>query len=117
MVAKTKEYSSGEMRNYIVVHRQVSTPDGSGGQNVTWVLHCAFWADVSDGSSAERYSDSSFGRIRSEELKVFTTWYRTDILVTDRLFWSGEYWNIRGVDDVQNRGKYISISAEKGVEQ
>lgn len=117
MRRKSDDYTAGELRSKIVVERPQYTPDDSGGRTKVWVEHVTFYAFVEEKSSRERYADGSLGRLRSEELWEFTTWFRSDILVTDRLVWAGRYWNIRDVENILNRNKFTRITAEAGVEQ
>jgi head-tail adaptor len=117
MRRKIDDYTAGEFRFKVQVQRVTYTPDGAGGQNKTWANHVVIFCFVEEKRVDERYSDSSLGRVRSEELWEFTTWKRGDIIVEDRLLWSDRIWNIRSVGNLLGRNKFTRIIAEAGVEQ
>jgi SPP1 family predicted phage head-tail adaptor len=57
------------------------------------------------------------GRVTSPKTFNFTTWWRDDINVEDRLILNGEPYNIRSVSNQWENNKFIFIAAENGVEQ
>jgi len=111
------DYTAGELRERVQVQRVRYTPDGAGGQLKTWVDHVVLFAFVEEKSARENYADSSLGRIRTEKHWEFTTWKRGDITVQDRLVWADRLWDIRSVENLLARNKFIRIIAEAGVEQ
>lgn len=117
MKRTTDNYTAGEFRFPVVVQRVSYTDDGHGGQEKRWNDGPTIWCYIEEKRSIERFSDSSLGRIRSEELWEFTTWWRDDIGVEDRLSWNGRLWNIRSADNLLGRNKFLVVIAEAGVEQ
>jgi len=114
---RTDDYTAGDLRQPVVVQRVTYTPDGSGGQDKTWADFATIYCFVENKASDERFADGALGRIRTFERWEFTTWRRTDITVEDRLSWNGTLWNIRGVENVLSRNKFLRLIAEAGVEQ
>jgi hypothetical protein len=55
--------------------------------------------------------------VRSEEEWEFTTWWRDDIRTGDMLTFEGKNYNIRKVENVLKRNKFLRMLAEAGVEQ
>lgn len=117
MRAKTDDYTAGDLRQPVIVQSVVTTADGSGGQNKVWSDAVTIFCFVSQKSGSEVYSDGSIGRVRAVDLWEFTTWWRTDLAVTQRLSWNGRLWNIRNIENIMNRNKFARITAEAGVEQ
>ena len=118
MNPKTPPYSAGDFRFPVEVQRPVDTPDGSGGATVAWPTHIAVvMCAVEDKAARETYKDSGTGRLEGERSTTFTTWYGQDIVITDRLVFLGRLYNIRRVDNLHNRNKFLRIEADAGVEQ
>lgn len=118
MMKKTPEYTAGEFRQPISIWRPTSTPNGSGGQDVSWAEHIpVVFCIMEDMSGDEGYGDNSTGRVRTLNKNKFTTWWRDDIAVTDQIRYLGVQYNIRRIDNVLMRNKFLSIEAESGVEQ
>lgn len=115
---KTPDYSGGEFRFPVVVQRPTYTPDDSGGQVTVWndIIPEMFCA-IDNAGGSEPYGDGSTGRIRTQQMFNFTTWWRDDIQQTDRLIYGGLSWNIRQINNLNLRIKFIQIKAEAGVEQ
>jgi head-tail adaptor len=55
--------------------------------------------------------------VRTFQSYAFSTWWRTDIQQTDRLSFQGNLFNIRAINNVELRNKFLVIVAESGVEQ
>lgn len=117
MRAKTDDYTAGDLRQPVIVQRVTYTPDDSGGKTKVWSDAFTIFCFVTNKSGSEQYSDGSTGRVRMVETWEFTTWWRTDMDVTQRLSWDGRLWNIRDIENIMGRNKFARISAEAGVEQ
>jgi SPP1 family predicted phage head-tail adaptor len=117
-VKKTADITAGEFRFPVEVQRPSYTDDGSGGQNKTWptVIPVVFCA-VENRQGSEPYGDKDKGRIRTFQTFSFTTWWRDDIQVTDRLLFQGTLFNIRRINNLDLRNKFLQIIADSGVEQ
>lgn len=114
---KTDPYTGGEFRFPVVVQRPTYAPDDSGGQTTTWSDIAMVYCAIDNKSGREPYGDGSTGRVRTEQQFAFTTWWRDDIQQTDRLVYDNKYWNIRQLNNLQLRNKFLQIVAEAGVEQ
>jgi len=114
---KTPDYSGGEFRFPVVVQRPIYTPDDSGGQETSWSDQFTIFCDIDNAGGSEPYGDGSTGRIRTQQTFNFTSWWRDDIQQTDRLAYNGLFWNIRQINNLNLRNKFIQIKAEAGVEQ
>lgn len=118
MIPETHAYTAGEMRFPASVERPIDEPDGAGGSSTQWVVVIPIlWCHVEQVTGDEKYSDQSGGRVRTFKKQRFTTWWRDDIRTTDRIMFEGVLYNIRTIDNLMNRNKFMWIVAESGVEQ
>lgn len=117
MKTRNEPFTAGEFRFLVEVQKVHLSNDGAGGQTKSWKKHAEFFAAVTNQSGTERYSDSALGRVRTQQKWLFTTWYREDITVEMRLFFNGQHYNIRVINNLELRNKFIQIEAESGVEQ
>lgn len=117
MISKVEQITAGEMRHLVQVQRPSYVDDGSGGQETTWADHVQVWCLAQEKGSNEPYGDVATGRVRTKKTFVFFTWWRDDIVETDRLSWGGVLWNISCTENLQTRNKILKITADAGVEQ
>ena len=111
-------YVAGDFRMPVTVQRPVYGDDGAGGQTTTWTTHIAtVMCAVDNKQGSEPYSDKAFGRLRTFQKFLFTTWYGVDIVQTDRLLFQGVLYNIRAVNNLKLLNKFLQIEADAGVEQ
>ncbi len=116
MKSRLPEYSAGEFRHLVAVHRVVEVPDGSGGFTKGWVEAGSIYCKITEKRDGEPYSDNGGGRIRTFKGWEFVTWYGADVRETDKLVFDGAPFNVKGVDDVNLLHKFLLIRAETGVE-
>lgn len=117
MKDRSPPYTAGEFRFPVDVQRASSADDGSGGQNIVWQTALTMMCAVENAQGDEAYSDKALGRVRAVQTFKFTTWWRDDVLVTDRLIFQGQQFNIRQVNNWLLRNKFLQLVAESGVEQ
>lgn len=118
MMSETHAFTAGEFRFPVGVERPVDTPDGAGGSTTACVCVIPIiWCHMEQSTANETYNDQAGGRVRTFQGVRFTTWWRDDIRATDRLTYQGVVYNIRGVNNLLNRNKFLQITAESGVEQ
>lgn len=118
MTARSPRIGAADMREPVSVQRPSYVADAAGGNSTVWntvipLIYCR----ISNAGGAEPYSDSADGRKRTRETFLFTTWYRVDIVQTDRLWYAGKPWNIVQLNDPELLHKFLVIKAEAGVEQ
>lgn len=95
--------------------RPTYADDGAGGQTTTWNAQATIFCFVDKKDGREWMQDGS--RIRTFSKTMFVTWFGSDVLETDRLTFDGKWWNIRNIENIKMRNKFIRITAEAGVEQ
>lgn len=109
-----------EFDQRIAFERRVETATGTGGTTVTWTrlggLTAMYWARVDGAKASEPYIADG---IRSPA--DYTFWIRADVferlglLLSDRIVWKGDPYNISDIPDQQLRGRKISIAAQRGL--
>lgn len=118
MRRKTAQFTGGEFRHPVAVQRATYTVDAAGGAATVWAdVISPLFCDVENTTGKEVYGEAQPGRLRTVQTFNFTTWYRDDIDQTDRLVFDGKLWNIRQINDLDLRHKFLQIVAESGVEQ
>lgn len=99
----------------IELQRRTATPDPQGGELVTWVKIASCWAKV-DGTAANEAAKADV--ILS--LSAYTFWVRSDIVqrfaivMTDRIVWNGQAYNISDMPNQQLRGRLAALIARTG---
>lgn len=114
---KTAQHDAGEFRFPVEVWKSASVDDGSGGQSTTFAKSFIIFCKIENKTGSEPYGDSSSGRIRTFQKFMFTTWFRPDLSQTDQLRFEGNKFNIRQLNNLDLRNKYIQIECDSGVEQ
>ena len=108
------EMDPGALDQLITIEEAQTTPDGSGGQNVSWTTLAQAWAMV----KPVRLSESERqGAVRAGRGYLFTIRRRTDLDEAMRIAWNGESFNIREIRLPGARSLYMEIFAQSGVTQ
>lgn len=104
----------GCLDQMILLERKIETSDGAGGTEFFWQPlpdNPRPWAKVEQKSNTE--SEVS-GRRLAQTRAEFTIRLRRDLTPSDRIYWDGVYWNIRGIERRGQRVRYQVISAISG---
>jgi head-tail adaptor len=119
MSYRLPKHSAGDFRRLAVIQRETRVADGAGGWNSTWAQVGTAWGKLKVGSASEQYADSAEGNVKESRTEQFITWWRTDIVVGDRLVLSdanqSRTYNIRSVENLESSSKYLILSIESGV--
>lgn len=91
--------------------REVTTPDGMGGSDVTWAEIATVWAEVRPMSGREREQAQ---RLNAQSNYIIVIRNRSDIDETHVAEWKGERFNIRFAR-TEARSRWLKIEAERGV--
>jgi len=101
-----------DFSEYVEVETPTETADGFGGYVSTWANKAYIWCMVNDTGGSESFTD---GRESTETSAVFTTQYRDDITTKDRLLLDGVTFNVRRVENVDRKSRYLRLYGESGV--
>ena len=104
--------AAGKLRERIVIQRKVSTPDGGGGNAVSWQDVATLWARVMPKRGNEALEAA---QLRGVQLYEVVVRYGADIKTTDRIGWDGTLLNIRAIANRDEHNRYLTLIAEDGV--
>lgn len=103
----------GQLDQMVIIQSYRESPDGMGGNEVTWRDVGRAWANVKAGSGNEELNDS---RTNATGNYTFTIRNRSDLDERMRIIWGGSFYNIRSIFREGGRALYLKIDAERGVE-
>ena len=96
----------GNMRERITLQRLERTPDGGGGFEETFVDVTTVWARVEPVKADEQFIA---GGIQSITDVLVHIRHRDDVVPTWRLEWQGRQFNITGIRNLDERGRFLVL--------
>lgn len=108
---KCCDMTPGMLRTPVAVQTLTRTADGAGGFTQSWATTFTAQAHVTQTSGGERVEHDRLNAI--ESLRVVIR-YRSGITPENRLSIDGVLYNIRRVNDVEMRKRWLEITAEGG---
>lgn len=105
---------AGMLRNSIIIEREVSLPNDSGGQDIVWVTHKNVKAFIKPKSGTERVRGMKLESPLTHSIMIR---YTADVLPTDRVNFKGRYMQIRAVINIEERNRWLELACEEGVSQ
>lgn len=96
----------------VIVERNTESSDGLGGYTSSWATQATIYCMIETTGGGEPLTG---GRLEPTESLTLTTHYRSDLLASDRLNISGEYFNVTRIENVDRRSRFLKIYAETGV--
>ena len=109
---KCCELTAGELRTPIVIQEYTESPDGMGGVTKQWT-------DVLAVKSMWKHA-SMYERLQAMKLNagvMHRVYIRYSSVPTakHRIFYKGKAYQIRGVVDIEERGRWLELAVEEGV--
>lgn len=99
----------GQLRDYVEVLRKVRTPNGAGGFAVAWASQGFIWCEiVTLNGTAVLIHD---GR-REKETVLVRMRAGTNLQMTDRINWRGQYIDIGPVSPVTGQPRWIEAKGD-----
>jgi len=113
-MAKCCDFRASMLRETVEFQRATDTPDDAGGFTQVW------GAQPTAPTRAAVKAMSGFERTRSDRVEAeskfkFTTRYFADILESDRILFRGKTYNIRFLNNVEFRDRWLVIDVSGGV--
>jgi SPP1 family predicted phage head-tail adaptor len=101
----------GKMRQRLTLQEETRSADGGGGAALAWADIATFWADIEPFRVQETLSAEKLAGVVTHKITV-----RAEIGITPamRLAGSGRVFNILGVRNIGERGRFLEILAEEG---
>lgn len=113
-MAKCCDIKAGDLRHQVLIQQQSLVDDGSGGQALTWPDFYSAWSGIKQLSAGEMYQHE---RLETQATHKFTMRYDSRLKETMRISFRGELYNIKGIDNVEFRDKWLIVIAKRGVVQ
>jgi SPP1 family predicted phage head-tail adaptor len=108
-VAEGRRLSAGDLRSRIIIEKKAFTDNGFGGHSETWSTLATVWAKVEHLSGRELQLAQ---QVSPDILYEITIRYRPDVTTNHRINYSGQYFNIRDVKDLDNMHKWLFLKCE-----
>jgi SPP1 family predicted phage head-tail adaptor len=104
----------GTMRHRIALQNSTPSGDSRGGSSLSWATADTVWAEVKPLSGSEALRGME---MQDRITHRITIRFRDDITINakSRVLWGSRIFNIRSVRNIDERGKYIVMSADEGV--
>lgn len=99
-------------RYRMTLQTPVDTPDLAGGYTRTWSDTATFWTEIVPLRAREQVVD---GRQQQKTTHRITCRYRADITNIQRLKYGTRLFNIRSVENVDERNEKLEMLVEEGV--
>ncbi|MFP3945019.1 MAG: phage head closure protein [Alphaproteobacteria bacterium] len=103
--------SAGALRHRVTIELPVETPDGQGGQTVTWSPLATVWAEIRPLKARETVNAH---QVEARTTHLVRVRHRPDILPTMRVVFGNRIFAIHGVLDDGERRRFLHLFCEEG---
>lgn len=110
--------STGSLRESVRIERQVLTPDGGGGSTSKWsIILAGLPARITPVSGNEKLLAQGLQAVAIYQITVRGSSDTLTILESDRIVneRTGTVFNIRFIQNPDERGRFLEITSERGV--
>ena len=114
---KCCEIKAGDLNRRVTFNELDTVDDGQGGFTQTYTERLKTWAKMKQVSAGEAFRRH---RLESDEVWDFTIRYNAatkEIQYTDQIVYNGEEYNVRKINNLEQKNIWIVVTAEKGVPQ
>lgn len=109
---KCCEIVPGSLRHTITIERLARTTDNAGGWTDSWATLHTVKAAIKNVSGSERLHSM---RLDAEVTMKATIRYLSDLKEADRVVFRGKRYQIRHIDNVEFRDRWLILSLDGGV--
>ncbi len=109
---KCCDMTPGMLRTSVALQSQTRTADGQGGYSLSWTTYATVQAHVKQSSGGER---SESERLTATSTLRCVVRYRSDVEPQHRAVIDGKAYQVRNVEDVEFRRRWLDIKLEGGV--
>ena len=104
--------SIGRMRFEVELQKPTNTRDAGGGITESYTTLSNLYADIKQTRGSESLRQ---GQVKEQTTHVFTIRYRRDIGTNYRILYDSDFYNIRNINNLDNRNRYLELECELGV--
>lgn len=109
---KCCDITPGMLRIPVALQRETRTADGGGGFTRSWSTYATVPAHVAQTGGSERFTHE---RLQASTILKMVCRYRGDVEPQHRALIDGKAYQIRRVDDVEFRRRWLELALEGGV--
>ena len=96
----------GNLRERVTLLHEETTPDGHGGFETEYVEIGTVWARVEPVKDGEQFIAGGIQNITDVLVHIRR---RDDLDTTSRLTWEGRTFNIKGIRNLDERGRFLAL--------
>jgi SPP1 family predicted phage head-tail adaptor len=109
---KCCDITPAKLSNKVLLQKLVLTDDGAGGQSRTWQDVHSVWAYIVQTSGSERFESDRLVAIANFRATIR---FRNDITEINRIVFKDKAYQIRNVNNIEYKNKYLELILENGV--
>jgi SPP1 family predicted phage head-tail adaptor len=102
----------GMLRHLVQLQEKAKTPDGGGGNAVTWNTYASVWGRMEPKSGTEPLEA---GRLQAQITHELTIRHHPTVSTEHRVLFQNRAMQIRSILDMEERGRWMVLSLEEGV--
>ena len=102
-------FDPGWLRHRVVIEAPVATPDGAGGEGLTWSTHATTWALIEPVRAGEQLVAGGLASVLTHRI---TLRHRTDITGGMRVLYRGKRYRVLAAADPDARRRYLTLKTE-----
>ena len=111
-MASCPKICTGDLKHPVEVQRNTPVDDEAGGYDESWATIETIYCKIKQKSGNEAFQQQN---IRAISTHSFWTRYGSSVVEEDRLLYRGDFYNVRNVENIDERDMWLKIDAEKGV--
>ena len=107
-----KRNFTASLRHKVILEKKTQTSDGAGGYTTTWEEVATLWTSIEKRRGSERVHH---GQLTATSTHIFRLRY-TNIITPDMRFcFDGRIFNIRSIENKEERNHQLEIHVEEGI--
>lgn len=110
MLSRSGASTPGRLRQRLDLERATPTPDGAGGNTLTWNLVATVSAEMTPLRAQERSVGEGLADLVTHRIVIR---HRSDVATGDRFRWGARLFRVRSITDPQEDGRYLTCLCEE----
>lgn len=101
---------ASDLRHRIAIERDVRTPDGGGGAEVTWAPVAQVWAAIWPRTASEQLELDRVAGVATHDIWIR---FRPDVTPQMRITFGSRIFDIRGVLDMDGKRRWLKCDSQE----
>lgn len=106
---------AGQLRKRLYFERSKRTDDGGGGAAITWLPAWACWGSIAPERGREALAAGRLESSNAAIIRIRSSAAAREVDASYRVKDGDDVYDIRSIINPDQRGKYLEMTAEKGV--